>query len=124
MNPKGGKSHLTPMFQRLRLFTAAGSAGSFGLAAGFFGFAEGVATDDGAVPREATPSEANTAAATNTATPISVIRFIRPLLPRWTNLRVSQRVGAFAAGTCGCAPSSVGRGCLPDRPARRCCLRP
>src|SRR2546423_1221430 len=126
MKPNGGKSHLTPISHFFRLFTADGSAGSLGLTTFFFfgfGFAVGTAAAS-LPPGAAVPQAANAAAASRSAARTIVMRFIQPLLLRWSALPVSRRAGASGAESVSFAPPLVGRGRRSDRPARRSCRRP
>jgi hypothetical protein len=84
MNPNGGKSHLTPISHRFLFFTALGSAGSFGFAAGFFFF--GLAAGPAAAllsPGDAAPQAVKAAPASRSTARTIVIRLIQPLLRRW-----------------------------------------
>src|SRR5205814_1444955 len=80
MNPNGGKSHLTPISQCLRLFTAAGNGGSFGFFG--FGFAFTAAAGVNVRPDAATVHAAKTAATSSSDAAAIAIRLIQPLLLR------------------------------------------
>src|SRR5919201_1013931 len=102
------------MIQRLRLFTAAGSGGSFFLTCAFGTEARPLSAV------AAAPSAVNavpTVAASATAMISFLILFL--LLPRWLTLRGNARAAASGGGSAGCAPPSGGRarrrGCPPRR---------
>src|SRR6266550_2900974 len=122
MKPNGEKSHLTPINHFLRFFTSLGSAGSFGFAG--LGLAVGPARAATFPPGAAVPQAANAAAANTSAATTMVMRFIQPLLLRWSALPKSPPGGACGGGNAAFALPSGGRGRQRDCPARRSCPRP
>src|SRR5919197_6306090 len=111
MKPKGGKSHLTPITHRWRLFTSGGSAGSLGS----FGLAAVPAGP--LLPEDAAPLHAATAAAATATAAVAITsRLIQPLLVRrWSTPRASGRAEACGGGTAASSPPSADRA---GRPAR------
>src|ERR671930_112700 len=102
------------MIQRLRLFTAAGSGGSFFLTCAFGTEARPLSAV------AAAPSAVNavpTVAASATAMMSFLILFL--LLPRWSTLRGNARAGASGEGSAACAPLSDDRARRRAAPPRR-----
>src|SRR5438046_4709393 len=120
MNPNGGKSHLTPISHRWRLFASEGTGGNFGAFA--------TADACGAAPvGAATLHVANTAAATAISPrPASnrLIRFLLLLLRRFATPRATRRARASAGGSAWCAPPAAGRARRLGVLARRSGHRP
>src|ERR671931_608591 len=93
MKPNGGKSHFTPISQRLRALTSAGSGGSF---AGF-GLAAGACACG--LSLLATPAAASAAATIAIAVAIATNLLMYPLLRRWSTPPASLRAEASGVGT-------------------------
>src|ERR671937_101833 len=103
------------MIQRLRLFTLAGSGGSFFFLTCAFG------ADALSPPAVAAAPSAVNAAPTATASATATISFLIPflLLPRWSTPRGNARAEASGAGSAASAPPSGDRAHRRGAPPRR-----